>query len=169
MTARWERVCRVEEVEPGRPVGKVVGSSGEDRDRVCVARRPDGDYVALLDRCPHRNIQLSGGVVKDGLLTCPGHFWRFDLTTGERSDLPEVRATLYPTRVTDGWVEVSLPPPAPRRSMREWLLAQARADDGHGVAWDTTDTSLPVTSQSSMEGACGGEISVQSRDVDVDP
>jgi nitrite reductase/ring-hydroxylating ferredoxin subunit len=23
------------------------------------------------------------------VLTCPGHFWRFDLATGERTDLPE--------------------------------------------------------------------------------
>jgi nitrite reductase/ring-hydroxylating ferredoxin subunit len=134
MTSHWERVCRVEEVEGPQPVGRVVGSSGQDRDRVCVVRRPDGDYVALLDRCPHRDIPLSRGVVKDGLLMCPGHFWRFDLGTGERSDLPEMRATLYPTRVMGGWVEVSLPPPAPRRSMREWLLAQAHADSGRGAA-----------------------------------
>jgi nitrite reductase/ring-hydroxylating ferredoxin subunit len=83
----------------------------------------------MLDRCPHRDIPLSRGLVKDGMVTCPGHFWRFDVTTGERSDLPEVRTTLFPTRVTDGWVEALLPPPAPRRSMREWLLAQARADE----------------------------------------
>jgi pimeloyl-ACP methyl ester carboxylesterase len=57
---------------------------------------------------------------------CPGHFWRFDLATGARSDLPERGATLYPTRVVDGWVEALLPPAQPHQSMREWLLAQAR-------------------------------------------
>jgi nitrite reductase/ring-hydroxylating ferredoxin subunit len=133
MSEQWRRICRVEEVDAGHPVGRVVGSSDEGDHRICVVMRPGGEFVAMLDRCPHRDIPLSRGLVKDGMLTCPGHFWRFDLTTGERSDLPEMRATLYPTRVTDGWVEVSLPPPAPRRSMREWLLAQARADDGRGV------------------------------------
>lgn len=117
---------------------------GPDGDvPVCVVQVRDGDVVAILDRCPHRDIPLSRGLVKDGLLSCPGHFWRFDLTTGERSDLPEVRATLFPTRVTDGWVEVSLPPPAPRLSMREWLLAQARTHDGPGARRTTTDTSSP--------------------------
>lgn len=130
MTGRWERICRVAEVDEGHPVGRVVGSSGQDRDRVCVVRRPDGDCVALLDRCPHRDVQLSRGTVKDGLLTCPGHFWRFDLRTGERTDLPEQRTTMYPTRVVDGWVEALLPPPAPPRSMREWLLAEARRRPG---------------------------------------
>lgn len=126
MTGSWERVCRVEEVLADRPVGKIVGDSGQDRDRVCVATTGDGEYVALLDRCPHRDIALSGGIVKDGTLVCPGHFWRFDLATGERTDLPAAGATLYSTRVVDGWVEAKLPAVKPRQSMREWLLDQAR-------------------------------------------
>jgi nitrite reductase/ring-hydroxylating ferredoxin subunit len=130
MSGQWHRICRVEEVAAGQPVGRVVGGSPDGAHQVCVVPRPGGGFVAMPDRCPHRDTALSRGLVKDGMLTCPGHFWRFDLTTGERSDLPEVRATLYPTRVTDGWIEALLPPQAPRRSMREWLLAQARGDDG---------------------------------------
>ncbi|MGH3860495.1 Rieske (2Fe-2S) protein [Actinokineospora sp.] len=125
MTGGWQRVCRVEEIEDDQPVGRVVLGS----DRVCVVARGDGEFVAMLDRCPHRDIALSGGVVKDGTLVCPGHFWRFDLATGERTDLPERGATVYRTRVVDGWVEADLPPPAPRRSIREWLLAEARSSD----------------------------------------
>jgi nitrite reductase/ring-hydroxylating ferredoxin subunit len=122
----WERICPVDDVHPERPVGRVVGDSGQDRDRVCVVERPDGSHVAMLDRCPHRDIALSGGVVRDGTLVCPGHFWRFDLVTGERTDLPTQVMTLYPTRVVDGWVEAQLPAPVPHLSMREWLLAEAR-------------------------------------------
>lgn len=125
MTDGWERVCRVEEVVPGRPLGRVVGDSGQDRDRVCVALTGTGEHVAMLDRCPHRDISLSGGIVKDGTLVCPGHFWRFDLSTGARTDRSERAATVYPTRVRDGWVEARLPAPALRLSMREWLLAEA--------------------------------------------
>ncbi|WP_207559273.1 MULTISPECIES: Rieske (2Fe-2S) protein [unclassified Nocardioides] len=127
MSGTWERVCRVEEAVPGQPLGKVIGSSGQDRDRVCVLTTDDGQPVALLDRCPHRDIPLSGGVVRDGTLVCPGHFWRFDLRTGARTDLPERGATVYPTRVVDGWVEALVPPPSPQLTMREWLLAEARA------------------------------------------
>ena len=126
MTGTWERVCRIEELVPDQPVGKVVGDSGQDRDRVCVVMTGEGDCVALLDRCPHRDIALSGGIVKDGTLVCPGHFWRFDLRTGDRADLPVRGATVYPTRVVDGWLEVLLPPVKARQSIREWLLAQAR-------------------------------------------
>ena len=127
MSGAWERICRVEQVLPDQPLGRVVGDSGQDRDRVCVVSRGGDEYVALLDRCPHRDIALSGGIVKDGTLVCPGHFWRFELATGARTDLPDRGATVYATRVVDGWVEALLPPAQPRQSMREWLLAQARA------------------------------------------
>lgn len=132
MTEQWRRVCRVDEVDAGQPVGRIVGTADDRDHRICVVKRPGGEFVTMLDRCPHRDIPLSRGLVKDGVLTCPGHFWRFDLGTGERSDLPGVRATLYPTRVVDGWVEALLPPPAPPRSIREWLLAEARARSVRG-------------------------------------
>lgn len=126
VSGSWERICRVDEVTPDAPVGRSVGDSGQDRDRVCVVARREGEHVAMLDRCPHRDIALSGGIVKDGTLVCPGHFWRFDLATGARTDRPDSRATLYPTRVVEGWVEAFLPPVQPRQPMREWLLDQAR-------------------------------------------
>jgi hypothetical protein len=37
----------------------------------------------LEDRCPHEGYPLSQGVVKDGVLTCKWHNWKFDLATGE--------------------------------------------------------------------------------------
>lgn len=123
---RWHRLCPVAAVPPGTVVGQVIDDSGQDRDRVCVAAGDDGQLVAALDRCPHRDVSLSGGVVKDGTLVCPGHFWRFDLATGERTDQPQQTLTRYRTRVVDGWVEALVPDPAPAVPMREWLLRRAR-------------------------------------------
>jgi nitrite reductase/ring-hydroxylating ferredoxin subunit len=82
----------------------------------------------MLDRCPHRDLRLSGGLVRDGLLTCPGHFWRFSLDDGRRTDLPTEQVSLYPTETDDqGWVWALVPVPAERVSIRQWLLEQARA------------------------------------------
>lgn len=126
----WERVCRVEELADGRPLGRVVGSSGQDRDRVGAVRLPDASYLAFLDRCPHRDIALSGGTLReDGTLVCPGHFWCFELPSGRRTDDPARRLTVYPTRVRAGWVEAEIPPAAPRRPMREWLLERAATQE----------------------------------------
>lgn len=127
--AGWIRVCQVAEVPEGSALA--AGLRGSDESgRVCVVRAPDG-VRAMLDRCPHRDVRLSGGVVRDGLLTCPGHFWRFDLTDGHRTDDPGQVLSLYPTRVDEeGWVWARLPAPAPPLSMREWLLQQARQRSG---------------------------------------
>ena len=44
-----------------------------------VLFRDDGGEVgALLDRCPHRNVPLSLGRVRDGNLECAYHGWQFD-------------------------------------------------------------------------------------------
>lgn len=157
MTGAWTRVCPVGDVPPDRAVGHIVGNSGQDRDRVCVVAGHGGP-VALLDRCPHRDVALSGGLVRGGTLVCPGHFWRFDLRTGRRTDLPDQVATVYPTRVVDGWVEALLPPPAPLRPMRAWLLDEARRRRSASMDSADTDTHIPP-------GGAGPEIG-ESIDVD---
>lgn len=126
----WTRVLRDDQVRSNVAVGCVVDApagAGEGGSRICLTRRRDGEVVAMLDRCPHRDIALSGGLIREGILTCPGHFWRFDLGTGHRVDLPEDGVTLYPARIVDGWVEVQLPAPVPRRPIRQWLLNQGEA------------------------------------------
>lgn len=129
VTETWTRLCRLVELTPGEPHGVVVGDSGQDRDRVCVILRR-GTPVSMVDRCPHRDISLSGGTVHDDDLVCPGHFWRFDLSTGTRRDEPTTHLTIHPTRVVDGWVEAQLPKLEPAMSVRERLLKSAGLRSG---------------------------------------
>lgn len=41
-------------------------------------RDAQGATHALLDRCPHRNVPLSGGSVQQDHIQCPYHGWEFD-------------------------------------------------------------------------------------------
>ena len=91
---------------------------------LCLALA-DGDPVAVEDVCAHRQIALSGGLVRDGILTCPGHFWRYDLRTGRCLRRAE-GVPAFACRTVEGWVEVQVPDRAPPRSIREMLLAAAR-------------------------------------------
>lgn len=45
---------------------------------IVLFRGTDGKPVALTDRCPHRNVPLSMGTVRQGELECAYHGWRFD-------------------------------------------------------------------------------------------
>jgi nitrite reductase (NADH) small subunit len=115
----WERALALDELVEDRAVRAVCAGRA-----VCLSL-VDGVPRAVEDVCAHREIALSGGLVRDGILTCPGHFWRYDLRTGECLNRTD-RVAAFDCRVVDGWVEVLIPDPPPRLSMREMLLAAAR-------------------------------------------
>lgn len=81
---------------------------------IVLFRDEHGRAAALVDRCPHRSVPLSGGRVEDGTLECPYHGWRFagdgrcvrvpGLT--EEPDHRTRRCASYPVREQDGWVWV---------------------------------------------------------------
>ncbi|QNA83827.1 aromatic ring-hydroxylating dioxygenase subunit alpha [Sphingomonas sp. So64.6b] len=81
-----------------------------------------GKPVALLDRCPHRGLPLSGGCVKDGAIACPYHGWRFGVDGAcvevPGSDIvPNAPAQALPIVIRAGLVWTSLaetPAPFPR-------------------------------------------------------
>ena len=64
------------------PEGAPCLRKGPGAERV-VCVRQDGGASVLDDRCPHEGYPLSEGEVRDGVLTCKWHNWKFDLATGE--------------------------------------------------------------------------------------
>jgi nitrite reductase/ring-hydroxylating ferredoxin subunit len=86
----------------------------------------DGTLFALDDACLHKGGSLAAGMLRDGCVTCPMHWWRYDVRTG-RLVAHEAATATYRVRVdAAGRVVVSVPPAPPRRSWRETLLAHAR-------------------------------------------
>jgi nitrite reductase/ring-hydroxylating ferredoxin subunit len=95
-------VCRAEEVPADRAIAVADGT-------VLLAR--DGErIVAYRNRCLHQESPLDGGLVRDGVLTCPLHFWRYDLADGRKRG-SWARLEAVGVRVADGLVHVSPPPP----------------------------------------------------------
>lgn len=93
----------------------------------------DGVPHAVAADCLHKGASLEGGVCRDGVITCPSHWWRYDLRDGTLQGTPGASLTVYPARVRDGIVEVELPAATPVRSLRETLLAHARGEDVAGA------------------------------------
>jgi nitrite reductase/ring-hydroxylating ferredoxin subunit len=88
----------------------------------------DGQVVAYEDACGHRGNSLAEGVLRDCIVTCPAHLWRYDLRTGERHDSPGSRLMSFPLEIIGDDIIVNVPPPAPTLSIREALLAAAREE-----------------------------------------
>ncbi len=106
-------VAPVAEIPPG--ARKVVEAGGK---RIVVFNL-DGDFFALLDRCPHQGGPLSGGI-SCGLtlsdepgqyrfsragefIRCPWHQWEFDIRTGKSwFDPRRTKVRPFPAGVESG-------------------------------------------------------------------
>jgi nitrite reductase/ring-hydroxylating ferredoxin subunit len=64
------------------PAGAPCLLKGPGGERLACVKREDGTVDVIEDRCPHEGYPLSQGTVKDGVLTCKWHNWKFELATG---------------------------------------------------------------------------------------
>lgn len=75
-----------------------------------VALFYSNDRVYAIDnRCPHMGFPLHGSVCKDGIVTCPWHYARFDLASGGTFDSWADDVRSFPVQIHDGeiWVDVT--------------------------------------------------------------
>lgn len=113
VAAGWHPLAHSDELR--RPLARTL------MDVPVVLFRAGADAVALVDRCPHRNVPLSRGKVCDGHLVCAYHGWRFDgsghcVGVPGAHAVPDVGARALAVHEAAGLVWVSLatqPPPFP--------------------------------------------------------
>jgi 3-phenylpropionate/trans-cinnamate dioxygenase ferredoxin subunit len=66
-----------------------------------------GTFYAIEDVCTHDGGELAGGALEEDVVICPRHGARFCLRTGAALTPPAYEPVrTYPTRITDGVVEV---------------------------------------------------------------
>lgn len=90
-------------------------------DRPVVVFYHDGKVFAVDNRCPHMGFPLHKGPVQDGILTCPWHHARFDLSSGCTFDLWADDVPSFPVEVRDGEVFVIVPPPDAQHIRSRWI------------------------------------------------
>lgn len=77
-TALLPHQFRLSNIAPGK-IGLVIVAG----ERVAVFN-VDGAFYATQERCVHAGWPLSdGGELEGKLLSCPLHYWCYDVTTGE--------------------------------------------------------------------------------------
>jgi 5,5'-dehydrodivanillate O-demethylase len=147
---------------PGTPMGELLRrywfpvalSSGLPRGSVrkvrllcedlALYRLASGEVSLLEDRCPHRGVALSRGMVEDNGLRCPYHGWLFDGSGACREQPGEpagsgfackVRAKSYPVQELGGLVFAYLgPSPAPALPRYDlYCWDDAIRDIGHAM------------------------------------
>ena len=79
---RWYPLAWSRELKPGRAIA--VRFAG---DPIVLVRPKTGPVYALEDRCAHRQVPLSKGVVEGCAIRCAYHGWRYD-AGGQCTDVP---------------------------------------------------------------------------------
>lgn len=103
----WYVIAATQEVTATRPKRVLLHDVPLVTFRDC-----DGQTVALLDRCSHRNAPLSEGRVVAGNIECPYHGWQFDGAGSCRAvpgfcgrpEHPGRRVPAFACRESQGWV-----------------------------------------------------------------
>lgn len=80
----WYPLLRSAKLKPGRTVG--VSFGGEP---IVLARTVSGQAFALEDRCAHRQVPLSAGVIDGEHIQCCYHGWTYDCS-GKCVNIPYV-------------------------------------------------------------------------------
>lgn len=94
------------------PAGKAVRVNVDGT--CCVACNDNGSFHVADCICPHAGGPLDGADVADGCVTCPVHYWPWDLKTGLTDpNMPELRLKLYACEVRSGRLFANLSQPLP--------------------------------------------------------
>ncbi|MBK8063796.1 MAG: aromatic ring-hydroxylating dioxygenase subunit alpha [Betaproteobacteria bacterium] len=115
---------------------------------VVLFRNTEGEPVALLDRCPHRLLPLSKGVLKGDTVQCGYHGLEFDCSgkcvraPGQTRIPPEAKVRAFPVIEHMGmvWIWPGDPARASRDklfdSLPQWALAQSGEATAGGCRWE---------------------------------
>lgn len=109
LNQHWYIAAPSSEVTGKQPLARTIME-----EPIVLWRDPQGEPVAMTDRCLHRNAKLSEGELFDGKIGCPYHGWTYDATgacvqvPSEGPGLCELRRQLatFPVREQDGFVWV---------------------------------------------------------------
>jgi len=128
-------------MEPNGPA-----KSGEQSPALVPLERPDGQtqwtfshagrsYAVFVvgdvwhvtdGACPHHGGPLAEGLVREGVVTCPWHWYSYELATGRCRTAAGYELRRYPVVMAGGRPHASIPAPAPPRSWSQILREHAR-------------------------------------------
>jgi len=97
------KVCSDNEIAEGEIKSFAVNGGN------IILARSGGQVYALEDTCSHDGALLSDGDLVDGQIQCCRHGGRFDLKTGDATQMPAiVGIESYDVEIRDGNIYVSL-------------------------------------------------------------
>jgi nitrite reductase/ring-hydroxylating ferredoxin subunit len=73
--------------------------------------RQGGEVFALSNRCPHAGCTFEGGILRDHIVMCPCHGWKFDIRNGQYTENPLTKLQTYRCKIENGKIFIELEKP----------------------------------------------------------
>jgi len=100
--AEFVKVATLSELAPG--TCKPVEAGG----KVVALFNVDGNIYALDNTCLHRGGPLGEGTLSGDVVTCPLHMWEYNVRTGEKVNVPEMKVATYPVQIEGSDIKVAV-------------------------------------------------------------
>jgi nitrite reductase/ring-hydroxylating ferredoxin subunit len=100
--ADFIEAARLDELPPG--TGTCVTIAGKDVALFNV----EGAIYAMEDSCLHQGLSLGTSKLEGNVVTCRGHGWRYNVTTGCTLHVKDYGVATYPVKVVDGKIMVAI-------------------------------------------------------------
>lgn len=101
-SGHWHEAARLNDIPEG---GVLVAQLKDDK---LILSRQGSIVTCFRNACAHLGLPLHDGEVEAGILACPYHGFRYDLTSGECLTAPAVQLEQFAVRVIGQRVEVRL-------------------------------------------------------------
>jgi 3-phenylpropionate/trans-cinnamate dioxygenase ferredoxin subunit len=104
MVGQFTKICLVDEIEEDSSRSFEVG------DRQIVVANYEGEFYAFDNVCTHDGGILGQGKIYDRQIECPRHGARFDIKTGEATQMPAVtEIETFELKVENDTIFVAVP------------------------------------------------------------
>ena len=100
--ADFVEAAQLEQVAPGQSLFVYVGETGVALFNI------DGKIYAINDTCVHQGSSLAQGRLDGKVVTCRGHGWKYDVTTGRLTLNPDSGVASYPVEIVGGKIMVAI-------------------------------------------------------------
>ena len=88
------------------PVGSGTTVSLNGRDIALF--NVEGNIYAMNDGCLHHGSSLGSGLLQGKIVTCRSHGWKYDVTTGNMTNVPDYGVKTYPVKIVEGKILVAV-------------------------------------------------------------
>jgi nitrite reductase/ring-hydroxylating ferredoxin subunit len=96
----WRYVCRMKELPPGKSEQFTIRDEKQSKIEIAVFN-VKGKFHAISNTCKHEGGPLSQGILKEKIVTCPWHGWKYSIIDGKAPHKGGDSVNSYETKVID--------------------------------------------------------------------